>query len=114
GGGTIDGGGSDIFPAKILSWTPPTQFSDGSSLEPVSDLDCFEIYINENGVFSDSDNEMAAVAARDPDTGQVNTTFDLSNLFPFLSQGGTYYLSIRAVALTGMKSDFSPGASFSF
>ena len=114
GEGTTDGGGSDIFPAKILSWSSPTQYSDGSSLDPESDLDCFEIYINENGLFSNSDNEMAAVAASKQATGQVNTTFDLSNLSSFLSQGVTYYVSVRAVTPTGMKSDFSPGAAFSF
>jgi len=116
GGGTSEEGisGGGAFPAKILSWNPPSQYTDGSPLDPGTDLDSFEIYINENGSFSNADNEMAAVSAIDSGSGQPTTTFDLSNLAPFLSQGVTYHVSIRTVALNGLKSDFSPGATFSF
>ena len=104
----------DTFPAKILTWSPPSQYTDGTPLDPVTDLDSFEIYINEDGLFSDAENEMAAVSAVDSGTGKPITSFDLANLAPFLSKGVTYHVSVRTVALTGMKSDFSPGATFFF
>ena len=114
GGGGSDGGGSEPFPAKILTWIPPSQYTDGAQLNPVTDLDRFEIYINEDGLFADTDTDMAEVSATVPGTGQPTTSFDLSNLAPFLSRGVTYHVSIRAVALSGLKSDFSPDATFSF
>ena len=40
--------------------------------------------------------------------------FDLANLGPYLSPGVTYYVSIRAVAIPGLKSGFSAAAAFSF
>ena len=92
----------------------PSQYTDGTPLNPVADLDSYEIYINENGSFSNADNEMAAVSATDSGSGQPVTSFDLANLSPFLSQGVTYHVSIRTVALNGLKSDFSPPATFSF
>jgi len=104
----------ESLPTKTLSWNPPATYLDGSSLNPVTDLDCFEIYVKDNPNFADTDDEMAALSATDKATGQVCTTFNLANLAPFLSKGVTYYVSIRAVAKNGLKSDFSPIASFSF
>lgn len=114
GGGSSSEGETTTFPAKILNWSPPSQYTDGSNLNPETDLDSFEIYINEDGLFSDNDNEMAAVSAKDPGSGQVNTSFNLANLAPFLTQGVTYHVSVRAVAITGLKSEFSSSAAFSF
>jgi hypothetical protein len=113
GGGTSDGG-TVTYPAKILTWSPPSQYTNGTPLDPVTELDRFEIYINEDGRFSDTDNDMAEVSATVSGTGQLATSFNLANLSPFLSQGVTYHVSIRTVALNGMKSSFSPGATFSF
>ena len=102
------------YPAKILTWSSPSEYTNGTSLNPVTDLDRFEIYVNEDGVFSDTDNEMAAVSATVPGTGQPATSFNLAKLAPFLSQGVTYHVAIRTVALNGLKSGFSAGATFSF
>jgi hypothetical protein len=104
----------ESLPTKTLSWNPPETYRDGSSLNPETDLDNFEIYIKETPDFADTDDEMAALSATDKATGQVCTTFNLANLAPFLSEGVTYHVSIRAVAINGMKSDFSPPATFSF
>ena len=116
--GCGDGGSStgvgDSTPARTLNWAPPTQYSDSTSLNPATDLDVFEVFVNSNGSFSISDSAMAAVSALDQGTGQVTTTFNLASLSPFLSNGVTYYVSIRAVAKNGLKSDFSQPASFSF
>ncbi len=107
-------GGSELFPSKMVSWNPPATYQDGSSLDPAADLDSYEIYVKETPDFADTDNEMAALSATDKATGQVCTSFDLANLSPFLSKGVTYHISIRAVAKNGLKSGFSPCASFSF
>jgi len=114
GGGGSSTGVGDSIPSRTLNWVPPTQYSDSTSLNPAIDLDVFEVYVNSNGSFSVSDSAMAAVSAIDPGTGQVNTTFNLAGLRPFLSDGVTYFVSVRAVAKNGLKSDFSQAATFSF
>jgi hypothetical protein len=83
-------------------------------MNPVTDLDRFEIYVNESGSFTDADSPMAAVSAVDPATHSLTTSFNLANLTPHVTAGPKYYVSLRAVALTGLKSDFSPRVSFSF
>jgi len=111
GGGTSSG---ESYPAKILTWSPPTEYTNGTSLNPATELERFEIYVNENGVFSDTDNEMAAISATVSGNGQPTTSFNLANLAPFLSQGVTYHVAIRTVTRDGLKSGFSAGATFSF
>ena len=105
---------SPSLPPKILNWQPPTKFLDSSPLDPAKDLASIEIFINEDNLFSNTDNEMAAVSATDPTTGRVCTSFNLANLAPFLSKGVIYHVAVRAVTMTGVKSDFSPSATFSF
>ena len=117
GSSTSDSGapvGSGPLPAKVLSWEPPTSYEDNSTMNPVTDLDRFEIYVNESGSFTNTDTPLAAVSAVDPATHSLTTSFNLANLGSPLTVGPHYYVSLRAVALTGLKSDFSPGVSFSF
>jgi hypothetical protein len=117
GGGSTGGGstgGEETLPAKYLSWEPPGTYTDSSPLNPAVDLDRIEIYVKENGNFSDNDNEMAALSAIDQATGQVCTSFNLATLAPFISKGVAYHVSVRAVAKNGLKSEFSPSATFSF
>jgi hypothetical protein len=83
-------------------------------MNPVTDLDRFEIYVNETGTFTDADVPMAELLAVDSQTNTLATSFDLANLSPNVTAGPQYYVSLRAVAITGLKSDFSPGVSFSF
>jgi len=108
------GSEGELLPAKMVSWNPPATYQDGSSLNPATDLDSYEIYVKEAPNFADTDNEMAALSATDRATGQVCTSFNLANLSPFISKGVTYHVSIRAVAKNGLKSGFSPSAPFSF
>lgn len=108
-----DGGGTSL-PAKTLSWAAPGSYTDNTSLNPATDLDGFEIYVNESGSFSNGDIPNAVVSAVDPQTHTLTTSFNLANLGPYLSRGIAYRVSMRAVAVTGLKSDFSPSASFSF
>jgi hypothetical protein len=97
-----------------LSWDPPTSYADASALNPKTDLDRFEIYVNESGTFTDTDIPLAAVSAVDPATKNLTTSFNLANLSSHLTVGPHYYVSLRAVSHTGMKSSFSPSVSFSF
>jgi len=112
-GGSESGGGT-VSPSKILSWNPPTTYSDSAPLDPASELEGYEIYVNESGSFSDADSPMAEAGAVVPGTGQLLTSFDLANLARYLSPGVTYQVSIRAVSFSGQKSGFSSAASFSF
>ena len=79
-----------------------------SSLNPVTDLNGYEIYVNESGSFADADAPNAVVSAVDPATHTLTSSFNLANLAPYLSKGVVYKVSMRAVAITGLKSDFSP------
>ena len=114
GGGTSSSGDGTPLPAKTLSWAAPESYTDSTSLNPITDLDGFEIYVNESGSFSNGDIPNAVVSAVDPQTHTLTTSFNLANLGPYLSKGIAYRVSMRAVAITGLKSDFSPPASFSF
>jgi hypothetical protein len=116
GGGNASSEGTSGTPltSKVLSWEAPTSYVDNSTMNPVTDLDRFEIHVNESGSFSDTDVPMAEVRAVDAQTNTLTTSFDLANLSPNVTAGPQYYVSLRAVAITGLKSDFSPGVSFSF
>jgi len=83
-------------------------------MNPVADLDRFEIYVNESGSFTDTETPLAAIGAVNQTTHSLATSFNLANIGPPLTIGPRYYVSLRAVALTGLKSDFSPPVSFSF
>jgi hypothetical protein len=114
GGGADGSAEGNIFPSKTLSWNPPTTYSDFAPLDPAQDLEMYEIYVDETGAFSDAASPMAEVASADRETGELCTSFDLANLGPYLSPGVTYYVSVRAVAASGLKSGFSDAATFSF
>jgi hypothetical protein len=117
GGASSDSGtpmGSGPLPAKVLSWEPPTSYADATPMDPVKDLDRFEIYVSESGTFTDKDSPLADVSAVDPATNNLTTSFNLAKLNRNLTVGPRYFVSLRAVALTGLKSSFSPPASFSF
>ncbi len=112
--GSGPGPGTEPYPSRVLSWQPPTAYTDSTTLDPATDLDTFEIYVKDSPSFSPSDTPLAYVEAVDRTTREVRTSFDLANVGPYLGRGVTYYVSLRAVALTGGKSNFSPPASFSF
>lgn len=116
GGGSSsssDGDGTAL-PAKTLSWAAPESYTDNTSLNPLTDLHEYEIYVNESGSFAETDTPKAVVSAVNTTTHTLTTSFNLANLGRYLSTGVVYRVSMRAVAITGLKSDFSPPASFSF
>ena len=102
------------LPARTLSWEPPTSYVDATPMNPVTELDQFEIYVNETGTFTDKDVPTASLGAVDSQTRTISSSFNLANLSPHVTAGPKYFVSLRAVALTGLKSDFSPPVSFSF
>jgi hypothetical protein len=114
GGGGVTSGDGTPLPAKTLSWDAPVSYTDNTSLNPLTDLSEYEIYINVSGFFADTDTPKAVVNAVDPTTHTLTSSFNLANLAPYLSKGIAYRVSMRAVAVTGLKSEFSPPASFSF
>lgn len=114
GGGASSSGDGTPLPARTLSWDAPDSYTDSTPLNPLTDLGRYEIFVNESGSFTDLDTPSAVVSAVDPVTSTLTTSFNLANLGPYLSRGITYQVSMRAVDTSGMKSDFSPSASFSF
>ena len=103
------GGGSSSgpsVPGKSVVWAAPQYFTDNTPLDPSRDLEGFEIYIKQDPSFGPVDIPVANASA-------LVNEYNLSNASPDLSNGVTYYVSIRAVTLDGMKSDFSPPVAFS-
>lgn len=95
----------------ILSWAAPTAYSDATTLDPMWELDVYEIYINRTGLFFPDDEPSAYISAIDSD-GNSTSEFDLGMLdYPFVV-GQTYHVSMRAVTVSGTRSDFSPVFSF--
>lgn len=91
---------------KILNWTAPLRYIDGTPLDPGSELQCFEIYVKESPAFGEEDTAFVWV-------GPMDRTFDLSQLDVELPNGARYYVSVRAVTMFGAKSPFSEIVSFS-
>lgn len=114
GGGGSSADSGNPLPAKILSWAPPSAYTDGSPLNPMAELDSFEIYVKQGGSFSSADSPVALVGAVDRSTGQPVTSFNLANLSPYITVGVQYQVCLRAVAIAGTKSNFSAPATFSF
>ena len=92
--------------SKKVFWVAPQNFTDATPLVPTMDLQGFEIYIKQDPSFEPDD---IPVATASP----LEDAYDLSNVSPPLSKGVTYYISLRAVPVDGVKSDFSPATSFS-
>ena len=93
-------------PEKYLHWVAPQAFTDSTPLVPSRDLQGYEIYIKQNPSFGSADNPVATVSP-------LENIYNLANVSPSLSKGVTYYVSMRSVAITGLKSDFPPGVPFS-
>lgn len=92
--------------SKTVYWSPPQYFTDNTPLIPSRDLLGFEIYIKRDPSFGPADSPIATPSPLD-------TTYMLANVSPPLSQGVTYYISLRTVTVEGEKSDFSSTTSFS-
>ena len=103
------GGGSSSalsVPGKSVYWAAPQYFTDNTPLVPSRDLQGFEIYVKQDPSFGPADSPIATASPLD-------TKYNLAYISPPLSKGGTYYVSLRTVTVTGMKSIFSPAIAFS-
>jgi hypothetical protein len=90
----------------MVVWDVPQYFTDGTPLVPSRDLQRFEIYVKQDPSFEPADNPVVIASP-------LENTYDLANLSPPLSKGVTYYVSLRAVPVEGVNSDFSNAVSFS-
>lgn len=123
GGGAGAQAGSSTYPvsAYVLEWDPPTTFSDHKPLDPARDLGCYEVYLRQDGNFTDRDLPVAKVPALTPVDGpgpsapgghyrppRSTVVFSLDALLPLAARGRPNYISMRAVGVDGMKSEFMP------
>jgi hypothetical protein len=100
-------------PVSVLAWAPPTTYNDNVTLDPVRDLDYYEIYVRQDPNFTDSDQPVIQVAAVadsvSPDgliiTKSLVKEFTLE-LIPTLPAGTQLYVSMRAVGIDQQKSGF--------
>jgi hypothetical protein len=95
-----------------LAWNPPQSYADQTPLNPATDLQEYLIYVNETGVFSDSDESTAVLSAVNPSNGSIVTSFNLMNIVSSLAPNVTYYVSMQSISNTGARSGFSPVVSF--
>jgi hypothetical protein len=100
-------------PVSVLAWAPPMAYNDNVALDPVRDLDYYEIYVRQDANFTDSDQPVIQVAAvagtLSPDgltvTRSLVKEFTLE-LIPSLPAGSQLYVSMRAVGVDQQKSAF--------
>jgi hypothetical protein len=100
---------------QTLAWDPPQTYDDNTVMDPFRDLDYYEFYVRRDPNFTDGDAPVAQAAAVTsvllPDgqsyQQELTSEFALANLVPFTEPGVVYYVSIRSVAVSGLKSDFS-------
>jgi len=83
-------------------------------MDPYRDLDHYELYVRQDGNFTDSDLPVALIAAviDSPASGGgpggrvLEKEFILENVGPFIPAGNRHYVSLRAVGIDGQKSGF--------
>ena len=90
-------------PVSVLAWTPPATYNDNVPLDPVRDLDYYEIYVRRDPNFTDSDLPLIQVAA--VTAGSPVTEFTLE-LIPALPAGSQLYVSMRAVGIDKQRSAY--------
>ena len=118
GGGGGEGGSNEVSSPSgsitSLEWDPPKTFGDGTPINPVRDIDCYEFFLRTDENFTDSDLPMAQVSAVTDVIGPKGNLhskgptaeFTLENLLPFVERGKRYYVTIKAVGIDGLKSGF--------
>jgi hypothetical protein len=119
------GGGGDSVPAQsqsiaptnplsVLVWNPPSYYADNAPLDPIRDLDHYEVYVRGDGNFTDTDLPLAVVAAvkdapaagGNPVGKILENEFILNNIQQFIAAGSRHYVSLKAVGVDGQKSGF--------
>jgi hypothetical protein len=77
-----------------LAWNAPTTNTDGSSLNPVTDLTLYKIYYGTSSLAYSQ-----VVSIINPGTTTISKTLNLSP--------GTYYFSVTTVDTAGQESSYS-------
>lgn len=95
GGGTTGGGGVSNYGTATLSWLPPTENTDGSSL---TNLAGYNIYYG-----TEAGNYTEVITIDNPGIAE----YVVDNLPP----GNTYYFVITAFDDSGNESEYSPTGS---
>jgi hypothetical protein len=90
---TVTGGG-----AVTLTWDAPTTNTDGSTLNPATDLSMYKIYY---GTASRTYTQVVNVT--NPGTTTITKTLNLSP--------GTYYFTVTTVNTSGQESSYSNEAT---
>jgi fibronectin type 3 domain-containing protein len=92
GGGSASSNGTQTV--LTLAWDAPTTKTDGSNLNPATDLSLYKIYY---GTASLTYTQVVNVT--NPGTTTISETLNLSP--------GTYYFAVTTVDASGLESDFS-------
>ncbi|MGB5195604.1 MAG: hypothetical protein WBN64_00905 [Candidatus Deferrimicrobium sp.] len=98
---------------SVLAWTPPATFNDNVVLDPVRDIEYYEIYVRQDPDFIDSDLPVAQIAAVGDSASADGLTVVRSPVtectldsIPSLPAGARLYVSMRAVGVDRQKSAF--------
>ncbi len=92
------GTGGTVAGTATLSWTAPTTRSDGSSLNPATDLSKYRLYYG-----TVSRNYSQAVDIPNPGTTIITRSVNLSS--------GKYYFAVTVVDTAGQESGYSTEVS---
>ena len=101
---------------SVLAWNPPSNYADNATLDPFRDLDHYEVYVRQDGNFTDTDLPVALVAAvkdapaagGNPGGKILENEFILNNIQQFIGAGDRHYVSLKAVGVDGQRSRFMP------
>ena len=91
---TSDGTVTTEVRAVTLAWDAPTTNTDGSSLNPATDLSMYKIYYGTASLMYTT-----VVNVTNPGTATISKTLNLSP--------GTYYFSVTTVDISGQESGHS-------
>lgn len=97
GGGSADTNGGQTATSEValtLAWDAPTTNTDGSSLNPVTDISLYKIYYGTTSL-----TYTQVVNITNPGTTTISQTLNLSP--------GTYYFAVTTVDASGQESDYS-------
>ena len=91
---------------KLLRWSVPQKYVDGTILDPKKDLQGYEIFVKRSSkTFSANDEPAILLSATE--NGNLIQSFRLTDLDYTFYTSQTYYFSIRSVAKSGLVSTFS-------
>lgn len=107
-------GGSTSGSTTVMEWDPPLVAADGTPMDPRRDIEYYELFLRTDRNFGDDDVPVAHVASftdvLSPNgrsfKRELTKEFSPENLRPFTEKGKTYYISLRAVGVDGIKSGF--------